>query len=415
MARRLSIPERLNWREKVEQLGFPYHTSELEDGTLDRYWTDAGYYRFSLREINRIEAAAQKLHEMCMDALGNVLTARPHLLERLGYSREFLARAKADWDNDAPGLSGRFDFALRRGSIQDGNPAQFFPVMLEYNAETPTSLLEAAVVQWQWLQDSFPQDDQFNSIHEQLVETWKYFKAETGEANPTVHFAFSELSVEDEGNVRYLADTAKQGGFEPVLLAMSDLSLGELENGQTVFCDPSGQPIGRLFKLYPWEWMHREDFFADFLKSPLTIFEPTWRALLASKALLPVLSELFPDSPYLLKAWFTEEEAQRSGLPYVQKPILGREGAGVSFYNAGGQMVHDGSRDTLERPDVGFIYQEQAQLLEGVQDDGTPMYAVMGAWVIGETACGMGIREDQSTVTGNLSRFVPHMFANDKS
>ena len=414
MARRISVPERLNWREKVEQLGFPYHTSELDDGTVDRYWTESAYYRFTLRQVNRIEAAANKLHEMSMDALGNVLTSRPDVLARMGYSPAFLEQARADWDNDAPGLYGRFDFALRRGSVQDGNDAQFFPVMLEYNAETPTSLLEAAAIQWHWLKDSFPQDDQFNSIHEQLIETWKHFKAETGEAQPTLHLAFAEQSVEDEGNLRYLADTAQQAGFEPILLSMRDVSMGELESGEHVFCDPSGQQVERLFKLYPWEWMHREDFFTDYLKSPFQIFEPTWRALLANKALLPILWEMFPDSPYLLKAWFTEEEARSSGLPFVKKPILGREGAGVSLYNAQGELVRDGSADVLERPDVGFIYQEQAQLLEGVLDDGTPVSAVMGAWVIGEAACGMGIREDRSTVTGNLSSFVPHSFTNDK-
>ena len=44
------------------------------------------------------------------------------------------------------------------------------PRLLEYNADTPTALLEASVAQWFWLQDCFPTADQFNSIHERLID-----------------------------------------------------------------------------------------------------------------------------------------------------------------------------------------------------------------------------------------------------
>jgi len=39
---------------------------------------------------------------------------------------------------------------------------------------------------------------------------------------------------------------------------------------------------------------------------------------------------------------------------------------------------------------------------------------VLGSWVIeqeeGNAAGGMGIRESEMPITGNLSRFVPHLF-----
>ena len=46
------------------------------------------------------------------------------------------------WAKNVPHLYGRFDFGY------DGENLKMF----EYNADTPTSLLEAAVVQWQWLE-----------------------------------------------------------------------------------------------------------------------------------------------------------------------------------------------------------------------------------------------------------------------
>jgi glutathionylspermidine synthase len=36
-------------------------------------------------------------------------------------------------------------------------------------------------------------------------------------------------------------------------------------------------------------------------------------------------------------------------------------------------------------------------------------HAVIGSWVIGNRACGMGIREDTSLITQDTSRFVPHV------
>src|SRR5436853_601162 len=67
------------------------------------------------------------------------------------------------WDAEPPALYWRFDLAY------DGHDIK----MLEYNADTPTALLEASVVQWYWLQARFPKADQFNSLHEQLIAKWK--------------------------------------------------------------------------------------------------------------------------------------------------------------------------------------------------------------------------------------------------
>jgi len=36
---------------------------------------------------------------------------------------------------------------------------------------------------------------------------------------------------------------------------------------------------------------------------------------------------------------------------------------------------------------------------------------VIGAWLVGDEACGMGIRESRDAITGNLSRFLPHVIA----
>ncbi len=50
-----------------------------------------------------------------------------------------------------------------------------------------------------------------------------------------------------------------------------------------------GEPIRILFKLYPWEWIVREDFDANVKPSGALFLEPTWKMLLLNKGLLPIL------------------------------------------------------------------------------------------------------------------------------
>jgi glutathionylspermidine synthase len=82
--------------------------------------------------------------------------------------------------------------------------------MLEFNADTPTSLYEAGIVQWFWLQDFDRNSDQFNSVHEKLIAYWKYLKTYL---NPgIVHFTCLKETLEDLTNVEYMRDCAIQAG-----------------------------------------------------------------------------------------------------------------------------------------------------------------------------------------------------------
>jgi glutathionylspermidine synthase len=80
--------------------------------------------------------------------------------------------------------------------------------------------------------------------------------------------------------------------------------------------------------------------------------------------------------------------------------LYSREGANVSI-TTGGQ--------TLEQPgeygDEGFIWQAYHPLPRFGGN-----YPVIGSWIVGEEAAGIGIREDDSPITKNSSRFVPHYF-----
>jgi glutathionylspermidine synthase len=169
------------------------------------------------------------------------------------------------------------------------------------------------------------------------------------------------------------------------------------------FLDLADNEVRTYFKLYPWEWMWREPF-AEHLKLELIQFiEPMWKMLLSNKGLLAVLWELYPGHPNLLPAFWTQEDCLKAcgDRGYVRKPMLSREGANIQIVR-GGEVVIE------TEGDYGGELQVYQALAAIPTFDGK--HPVMGAWVVNHEACGLGIREDDTLVTGNLSRFVPHIF-----
>ena len=276
---------------------------------------------------------------------------------------------------------------------------------MEYNADTPTALLEAAVVQWYWLEQVKPGRDQFNSIHERLIEAWRavgQFMAHNpvgGPPSPDVptpmFFTALRGHLEDYLTTNYLRDTAMQAGLVTHYL---DVETVGWNAGRRRFVDERERAISWCFKLYPWEWMTREQFAPHLLdaRDDTRWLEPPWKMLLSNKAILPVLYDLFPDSPYLLPAWFEPPD-----VPHVRKPILGREGANVRVVGPGGRVQVE-TEGEYEGP---YVY----QALRAPPDFGG-RFPVVGSWMVNGHACGIGIREDATPVTGNASRFVPHVF-----
>jgi len=371
--------ERENYRQTIEKLGLIFHTVEGEP-----YWNEGAAYRFEREEIETLEQATNELQEMCLAAVEKVVSQAE--FDRLGIPAKAHSVIAAAWEADPPALYGRFDL-----SYNGVEP----PKLLEYNADTPTSLLEATVVQWHWLEEVEPSADQFNSIWEGLIGKWQSLREEGYLNSGVVHFGCMD-AAEDFMTTAVLMDTARETGLEVALMQMGEIGW---DHDGKCFVDPEWRKIQTLFKLYPWEWMLTDKFgdYALQTYSETQWIEPIWKMILSNKAILAILWEMYPDHPNLLPAYL---DGPRDLASYVRKPFLGREGANISLHT-GGEILE------MEGPyaDGGFVYQAFAPLPRFGDN-----HAVIGSWVIDGEARGIGIRESNGPITEDLARFVPHYF-----
>jgi len=370
MHRRISQP-RTDWRERVAAVGLTYHSHD--DGP---YWDESVCYELTSGEVELLERAGNTLHRLCIQAAQAVV--ENEWWTRLGIPARAVPEILRSWERDDFSIYGRFDLAFAPGAE---------PKLLEYNADTPTALVEAAVTQWFWLQELDPQADQFNSIHERLIEAWRPWRGKV------IHFSSIKDHAEDEQTVLYLRDTCEQAGVSTRHVFVEDIGW---DAARECFVDLELEPVRRCFKLYPWEWMWHEEFGPELARGRAQFIEPSWKMLLSNKGLLPILWELFPNHPNLLPAF---EQPEPLGKAYVRKPRLSREGSNVTWVE-GGTIVEETSGDYGEE---GHIYQALAELPEF--GGNRPIF---GVWVVDHEAAGLGIREDTRRITGNLSRFVPH-------
>ncbi|WP_349880175.1 glutathionylspermidine synthase family protein [Micromonospora sp. HUAS YX12] len=380
MRREASTP-RPGWDETIRAQGLVYVDTELPDGEIMSYWDETAAYSFTLDEVLRLEEATEELHRMSVAAAEHVVARRRYAEFGIPeWAAEAVARSLRE---SPPTLYGRFDLWY------DGSGP---PKMLEYNADTPTALVEASIVQWYWLEHTHPDADQWNSLHERLVGAWAKIGAGLHEPRAHVLWSSEEESGEDEITAGYLAETARQAGLDVTLMPIQRVGW----DGRR-FVDANDRPITTCFKLYPWEWMLAEPYGRPALDpgTPTTWIEPAWKLLLSNKALLAVLWELYPGHDYLLPAYL---DSPRGMTGYVAKPLLGREGGSVRIVTGDTEITNPGIYG-----DEGFCFQEFRALPE-FEGNRT----VLGSWIVDGESAGVGVRESESLITDGYARFLPH-------
>ena len=383
---RIPCQERSGWREKADEFGFKFHTMYGQP-----YWDESAYYQFTLKQIEQqIEDPTAELHQMCLVAVDKVVHDE-HLLRKFQIPEAYWQLIADSWRDAQPSLYSRLDLVFHKD-----HPVK----LLENNADTPTSLYESGFWQWLWLEEMVDARkiskaaDQFNSLQEkliaQLAKIQQYYKPYL------MHFACCNDTEEDRGTVQYLQDCATAAQIENDFVFVEDIGIADTG----YFSDLRDNPVALMFKLYPWEFMLREEFGEYIIESPTQWIEPIWKAILSNKALLPLLWQMFPNHPNLLPAWFEEDLKHATESKLVKKPIFSREGANVSLVENGEEILK------IDGPygGEGFVYQAWYPLPQFQEN-----YTLVGSWLVDDQPAGISIREDTHPITQDLSRYLPHI------
>lgn len=383
----IATPPRVDWKETAREYGFGFHTIDGEP-----YWTEDHYYQFSLKQIeNDLEDPTEALHQMSLKAVERVVNS-DELLRKFQIPESMWSLVRLSWQRRDPSLYSRLDFAY------DGkSPAK----LLEFNSDTPTSVFELGLFSWIWLEQKVDRGDvprhadQFNLLQDLLVARFRQLKGQL--TDNVLHFCCCKETEEDRGTVQYLQDCAEEAGLETSFVYVEDIGISTCGH---YFTDLNNKSIDAIFKLYPWEFMLREEFSKYLHTTQVQWFEPLWKCITSNKAILPLLWDMFPGHPNLLEAYFEDDPRAKQLTHYVRKPIFSREGSNVS--------IHFGD-DTVEAVDgpygeEGFIIQAY-HTLPRFNDH----HVLIGSWLVDDKAAGITIREDVGRITKDTSLFVPHI------
>jgi len=347
-------------------------------------------------EAEALLQAADSLYDMLVEALPDPLPDA--LLQRLAIPANLWEAVRLSWHDERHWhLYGRFDLAM----TPEG------PKLLEFNADTATSLPEAAVVQWASLVAAGQaQDDrQANGLFECLEDQFRHWRALNNDRQATLLLVYLPDSAEDAANCAVLAEAARAAGFADVFsCAVDDMTVSVQGEDRGVWAESvpgQWQKFDFLFKLVPWEILAEEEpeLTADFTQLLATrnvvIANPAYSLLFQSKGILAHLWETFPHHPLLLEASFDSLSGH-----HVRKPLFGREGQNVTEIQPDGRTGAATTGDFGQQPQV---YQRWADLPTDAQ--GRSYQA--GVFWAGE-ACAIGFRREAGFIT-NLSEFVPHI------
>ncbi|QQF53019.1 glutathionylspermidine synthase family protein [Campylobacter fetus] len=378
--------------EYLESIGFSWHT----DPDNTPYVADE-LVVVSQDECEAYYKAANELYDMYITAAQYVIDN--NLFHELGIPFNLIDTIKHSWENDVHWhLYGRFDLA---GGL-DGKQIK----LIEFNADTPTSLFETAIVQWAMLKfNGMDEEAQFNDLYDSLVENFRRLitlEEDTSKFDEYYEgwgILFSSIAnnIEDENTTRLLQSAAIDAGFKTEFAFVNQVDFSD-ENGISY----NGENYEYWFKLIPWENIAVEEGeLALILKNIIEnqkaiILNPAYTLLFQSKGIMKILWDLYPNHPLLLESSFEPLKGKKQ----VKKPFLAREGANISIINENGEteLETDGEYENGK-----FLYQEFADFNKDSKENSYQagiFFAFEGS--------ALGFRKG-GLVLDNYSKFVGHV------
>ena len=379
--------------EYLESIGFVWHT----DSDNSSYISDE-LVVVSEEEAEAYYEATNELYDMFVEAGEYVI--ENNLFHELNIPFNLVDIIKESWENDVHWhLYSRFDLA---GGI-DGKPIK----LIEFNADTPTSIFETAIIQWAMLKfNEFDEDAQFNNLYDALKDNFKRvitldsdienFEEYYSKLGWKILFSSISSSSEDINSTKLLQHIASEAGFNTDFEFIENVAFSD----DGIFKDD--ELFEFWFKLIPWESIGIEEsnlalLLTEIIKEKKAIiFNPAYTLIFQSKAFMKILWDLYPNHPLLLETSFEP----LVGKKYVEKRAFGREGANTKIINADGTLdiETDGDYDGHKA-----IYQEYVEFPKDKNGD----FYQAGVFYSYE-ACALGFRKG-GKILNNMSKFVGHI------
>lgn len=379
--------------EYLESIGFIWHTDEDKTSYIANE-----VVQITQEEAEAYYEACNELYDMFCEAGDYVI--ENNLFHEINIPFNLVDAIKESWENDVHWhLYSRFDLA---GGI-DGKPIK----LIEFNADTPTSLFETAIIQWALLKaNNLDEASQFNNVYEALKDNFKRiitldtdiekFEEHYQELGWKILFSSIAGSIEDENTTKLLQHIATEAGFNTDFEYIDKVEFSD----DGIFAKE--QSFEFWFKLIPWEDIAIDENELALLLTEILenrkaiIFNPAYTLMFQSKGFMKILWDLYPNHPLLLETSFEPLQDKKQ----VEKRCFGREGANTKIINKDGSIdvETDGAYEGHKA-----IYQEYVELPKDEQGN-----SYQAGVFFAYEACGLGFRRGEK-ILDNMSKFVGHI------
>jgi glutathionylspermidine synthase len=312
------------------------------------------YVQVTPAEVDAFREATKEVHRLGIEAAQ--LVASRNAWEEAGIPKAAINLVKYSLENELENhLVGRYDFS---GGLE-GMPIK----LLEFNADTCSLMCETAYIQeMRYEQESRKLNGRpFNNLVDGLARKFRNILHHNPSKEPTL--LISTLgNEEDMLNVRAIEKAAYFAGFEHVAHEVVENVTFSPDEG--IFIEEDNGEFSRFdfwYKFMPWEIIaYEEEELWEILETIITndlcvVLNPAYTMLLQSKAIMKFMYELAPNLKYNLKTSF--KEGDFPDRRYVRKPMFGRMGDNIAFYDGNRQPEYETEGDYGDYPPV---YQELA-------------------------------------------------------
>ncbi|HWR31252.1 MAG TPA: glutathionylspermidine synthase family protein [Negativicutes bacterium] len=393
-------------------------------------WDSMYGAEYALASVVPISAELHGELKQASEALGGVfartaevvMQAGDELLAELGLPEATWGAVRASLPELLPTVIGRFDFAATSDGLK----------MLEFNAETPTDIVEAFYVNGK-VCDYFgvrdPNAGLAAGLQQAFARAVQSYQAQ-GFATERIVFSSVDWHDEDAGTTRYLLS---QSGLQAEFVPLSALRV--YEDRVQVWDGAAHTPVDLMYRLHPLEKLAEEqdsDGYPTGRRAleliacgKLALINPAAALIAQSKAVQALIWNLHENGEffsadehasiqkYVLPTYFENRFASQAA--YVTKPVYGREGGAVKVFGSDGILrAFDEEPNYWEQP---VIYQQYAELPRITVETLNGLYCgrmIFGAFLVDGQGSGVVARVG-SRITGNMAYYQPLCVSDDTS